>query len=59
MSATRHWVLLLIIIEHMRQDVLGILQPLRHLRVIAIKSLVQRHSGSFALLIDVGHIPVF
>ena len=59
MSAAGHWILLLIIIEHVRQDVLGILQPLRHLRVVAIKSLVQRHGGPFALLIYVGHIPIF
>lgn len=50
--------LLLIIIEHVSQDVLRILETLRHLRVVTVQRLVQRHRRSLALLVDVGHVAV-
>ena len=50
--------LLLIIIEHVGQDVLGVLEALRHLCVVAVQGLVERHSRSLALLVDIGHVSV-
>ena len=52
-------VLLLIIIEHVGQDIFGVLQSLCHFGVVAIQSLIQRHRRSFSLLVHVGHVPVF
>lgn len=58
MSGACDWVLLLIIIEHVGQDVLRVLETLRHLRIVAVEGLVQRHRRSLALLVYVGHVPI-
>lgn len=58
MSGTCDWVLLLIIIEHVGQDVLCVLETLRHLRIVAVEGLVQWHRRSLALLVYVGHVPI-
>lgn len=42
----------------MGQDVLCVLQSFRHFRIVAVKGLVERHSRSLALLIDIGHVSV-
>jgi len=52
-------ILLLIIIQHVSQNIFGVLQPLRHLRIIAVKCLIQRHRRSLALLVDICYIFVF
>lgn len=51
-------VLLLIIIEHVREDVFGVLEPLCHLRIVAVQSLVQWHRRPLTLLVNVGHISI-
>ena len=53
---TRH--LLLVVVEHVCQDVLGVLEPLRHLCIVAVKCLVQWHSRSFSLLVDICDVSV-
>ena len=50
--------LLLIIIEHVGQDILRVLETLRHLRVVAVQGLVQWHRRSLALLVHIGHVPI-
>lgn len=42
----------------MRQDILRVLQPLRHFRVIAVKRLVEGHGRPLTLLVDIGDVPV-
>lgn len=58
LSGACDWVLLLIIIEHVGQDVLRVLQTLRHLRVVTVQRLIQRHRRSLALLVHVRHVPI-
>ena len=53
-----HWVLLLIVIEHVCQDILGVLQPLCHLGVVAVESLVQGHRRSVSLFVNIGYISI-
>lgn len=43
----------------MSQNILGVLQPFRHLSIVAIECLIQRHSRSLTLLVDVCYILVF
>ena len=50
--------LLLVIIKHVSQNVLGVLQPLSHFSIVAIQCLVQRHSRSFTLLVHIRHVAV-
>ena len=57
-SPHSHWVLLLIVIEHVRQDILGVLQPLRHLSIVAIESLIQWHRRSVSLFVNIGYISI-
>jgi len=57
-SSHSHWILLLIIVQHVRQDILCVLQPFGHFGVVAIQGLVQRHRGAVALLVHVGNVPV-
>jgi hypothetical protein len=47
--------LVVIVVQHVSQDVLGILQSLGHFGVVALESMVQGQSLSFTLLVDVGH----
>lgn len=47
--------LLLIIVQHVSKDVFRVLQPLCHFGVVTVQGLVQRHRGSFTLLVNVGH----
>ena len=42
----------------MGQDVLGVLETLGHLLVVAVKSLTQRHDRPLASLVHVRHKPV-
>lgn len=51
--------LLLIIIEHVSQDIFCVLQSLCHFRVVTVQGLVQRHRRSFTLLVHIGHVSVF
>ena len=43
----------------MGKNILSVLQPLRHLSVVAIKSLVEWHRRSLTLLVDVSDISIF
>ena len=47
-----------VVVEHVRQDVLGVLESLGHLCVVAFQGYVQRQSLPFALLIDICDQPV-
>lgn len=38
-----NWILLLVVVEHVRQDVLSVLKSLSHLGIVAVKSLIERH----------------
>ena len=51
--------LLIVVVQHVGQNILGVLQPFRHLCVIAIECLIQRHGRSLALLVDICYIFVF
>jgi hypothetical protein len=53
-----YWVLL-IVIQHMSQDILCVLKPLGHLCVVAIESLIKGHGRSLSLFINVGYKPIF
>ena len=44
-----------IVIQHVGQDVLRILQPLGHLLVVRVERLAEGHDRPFALFIHVGH----
>ena len=57
-ASNSHRVLLLVVVKHVSQDVLRVLETLCHLGVIAIKSLVQWHGRPLSLLVHVGHISV-
>ena len=46
---------MLVIIEHMREDVLGILESLGHLRIVAVEGLVEGHRRPLPLFVNVGH----
>lgn len=50
--------LLLIIVQHVSQNVLCVLQSLCHLGIVAIQCLVEWHGGPLALLVDVGDVAV-
>lgn len=54
----RIW-LLLIVVKHVGKNVLRVFESLRHLCVVAVQCLIQRHCGSFSLFVHVGHISVF
>ena len=58
-SSHSHWVLLLVVVKHVGKNILSVLQPLRHLSVVAIKSLVEWHRRSLTLLVDVSDISIF
>ena len=47
-----------IIVQHMRQNVLRVLQALRHLLIVRVECLTERHDGSLALLVDISYEPV-
>ena len=51
--------ILLVIIKHMSQDILRILQSLGHFCIITVKSLIERHRWSLSFLVYVGDKPVF
>ena len=53
-----HRILLLVVVKHVCQDILGVLETLSHLSVIAIQSLVKRHGGPFSLFVNICNIPV-
>ena len=57
-AAHSHWVLLLIIVQHVCQDIFSVLQPLRHFGIVAVQGLVQWHRGAVTFLVHVGHVPV-
>jgi len=57
--SSRRILLLIVVVQHVGQNILGVLQPFRHLCVIAIECLIQRHGGSLALLVDICYIFVF
>ena len=42
-----------IVVKHVCQDVLGVLKPLSHLCVVALKSLVQGQCRALSLLVDI------
>jgi len=44
-----------VVVQHVSQDVLGILQALGHLGVATLKSLVEWESRSLTPLVHVGH----
>ena len=44
-----------IIVEHVRENVLGVLEALGHLRIVTVEGLAQRHDRPFALLIHISH----
>lgn len=58
-TAILSWILLLVVVEHVRENVLGILQSLGHLCIVAVQCLIKWHCRSLTLLVDVGHISVF
>jgi len=43
----------------MRENVLRIFESLRHLLVVAVESLTERHDRTLSTLVDVGHKAVF
>ena len=59
-NSSRVWCLLVgvrawsIVVQHVCQDVLRVLQALRHLLIIGVKCLAERHDRPLALLVDVG-----
>jgi len=50
--------LLLIVIKHVCQNILRVFQSFSHFCIVAVKSLIQRHSGSFALFVYVGNVAI-
>ena len=44
-----------VVIEHVCQDVLRVLQPLSHLLVVRVERLAERHDRPLTLFIHVGH----
>ena len=50
---------LLIVVEHVCQNILRVLKPLGHLGVVAVQCLVQRHRRPLASLVHVRHKAVF
>ena len=46
----------MVVVEHVRQDVLCVLQSLCHFIVSAFESFVQRHGHSLVLFIDIGYL---
>jgi len=48
-----------IVVEHVRQDILGVLQALGHLLVVAVESVAQRHDRPLTSLVHVGDEAVF
>lgn len=48
-----------VVVEHVRENVLCVFQTLRHLSVVAFKSLVERKRGALSLLIDVSDEAAF
>lgn len=53
-----HRVLLLVVIEHVSQDIFGVLQSLGHLCVVRIESLIKWHRRSVTLLVDIGYVSI-
>lgn len=49
---------LLVVVEHMRENIFGVFEPLGHLGVVAIKGLVKWHCRAFSLLVNIGDVPV-
>ena len=43
-----------VIVKHMRQNVFSVLKTLRHLLVVRIQSLTERHYRAFALFVHIG-----
>ena len=44
-----------IIVQHVSQYVLGILQSLSHFCIVAVQGLTERHDGTISLLVHIGH----
>ena len=49
----------MVVVQHVGQDILGVLQSLGHLSVIAIQGLVQWHGRPLTLFVDVSDISIF
>ena len=45
------------VVQHVGEYIFGVLQPFRHLGVVRIESLIQRHYRSISQLINVGDQP--
>lgn len=43
----------------MSQNIFSVLQSLSHFGIVAVQGLIQRHSRTFALFVNVGYKPVF
>ena len=48
-----------VVVKHVRQDVLRVLQSLGHLRIVRLKGLVKRKCLSLSLFVDVGNEATF
>ena len=49
---------LLVVVEHMRENIFGVFEPLGHLGVVAVKGLVKWHCRAFSLLVNIGDVAV-
>ena len=48
-----------VVVKHVCQDVLGVLQSLCHLRIVGLKGLVKRKCLSLSLFVDVSNKATF
>ena len=44
---------IIVVVEHVSQDVLGVLQSLSHLSIVALQGMIERERLSFSLLVHV------
>lgn len=49
----------MIVVQHVSKNIFCVLESLGHLCVVAVKSLIEWHCRSFALLVHIGHKSIF